>query len=142
MIRLSISEEDTKELRYQRYHHPHPRVQQKMESVYLKSFGLPHHLIASIVGVTETTLRSYLLAYAEGGIAALERFETGGSTSELAAHTTSLVEEFNSHPPQTVNEAVQRIEELTGIRRSPTQVREWLKKTGLGTGKPRLSQGK
>ena len=31
MIRLSFTEEDMKELDYQRYHHPHPRVQKKME---------------------------------------------------------------------------------------------------------------
>ncbi len=29
MIRLSFSEEEVKELDWQRYHHPHPRVQKK-----------------------------------------------------------------------------------------------------------------
>jgi len=28
-------------IRHDRYHHPHPRVQQKMEVLWLKSKGLP-----------------------------------------------------------------------------------------------------
>ena len=34
---------------------------------------------------------------------------------------------FEEHPPDTVNEAVVKIEELTGIRRGPTQVRRFLR---------------
>ena len=33
---------------------------------------------------------------------------------------------FEEHPPATVNEAVAKIAELTGIRRGPTQVRRFL----------------
>jgi hypothetical protein len=35
------------------------------------------------------------------------------------------------HPPQTINEAVAMLETLTGIRRSPTQVRLFLTPLGL-----------
>jgi hypothetical protein len=49
MLRLTFSEEDIKELDYQRYHHPHPRVQRKMEALLLKAKGLPHHQIARLV---------------------------------------------------------------------------------------------
>ena len=46
MLRLTFSQEDIKELDYQRYHHPHPCVQRKMEALLLKAKGLPHHQIA------------------------------------------------------------------------------------------------
>src|SRR5256886_16541956 len=36
-----------------------------------------------------------------------------------------------AHPPHTINEAISVIEALTGIRRSPTQVRLFLKHLGL-----------
>ena len=40
----------------------------------------------------------------------------------------SLIDkEFESKPPKSVNEAQERIEKLTGIKRSPTQVRLFLK---------------
>ena len=36
-----------------------------------------------------------------------------------------------STPPATINQAVERIEQFTGLRRSPTQVRQFLKKLGV-----------
>ena len=75
MLRLTFSEEDIKELDYQRYHHPHPRVQRKMEARLVKAKGLPHHQIASCVGVCENTVRSYFQQYQTGGIEALKRLE-------------------------------------------------------------------
>ncbi len=73
MIKIEFTEEATDELRYQRFHHPHPRVQRKMEALLLKSDGLPHHQITRILGVSENTLRQYLREYEEGGI---ERLKT------------------------------------------------------------------
>jgi len=43
--------------------------------------------------------------------------------SELDEHIETLKAEFEARPPATINEAVER---LTGIRRSPTQVRAFL----------------
>ena len=55
MIRIEFTEEAIDKLRYERFHHPHPRVQRKMEALLLKSDGLPHHQITRILGVTENT---------------------------------------------------------------------------------------
>src|SRR6266480_356579 len=66
MIRLSFSEEEVKELDYQRYHHPHPRVQKKMEVLLLKARGLSTEQIAHCVGICQNTVRSYLREYESG----------------------------------------------------------------------------
>ena len=42
MLHLEFSESDITALEYERYHHPHPHVQRKMEVLYLKSQGLSH----------------------------------------------------------------------------------------------------
>ena len=73
MIRIEFTEEAVDKLRYERFHHPHPRVQRKMEALLLKSDGLPHHQITRILGVSENTLRQYLREYEEGGV---ERLKT------------------------------------------------------------------
>ena len=39
MIRIEFTEKMITELNYERYHHPHPKVQHKMEVLYLKSQG-------------------------------------------------------------------------------------------------------
>src|SRR5438067_481508 len=131
MLRLTFTEEDIKELHDQRYHHPHPRVQMKMEALLLKAKGLPHHQIASCVGVCENTVRSYLEQYQIGGIEALKRLEFHRPTSELESYHDTLEAYFKDHPPATISQAVKLIEELTGLKRSPTQVGIFLKKVGL-----------
>ena len=37
LIKLTFSAEDIEQLHYERFHHLHPRVQRKMEALYLKS---------------------------------------------------------------------------------------------------------
>src|SRR6059058_2547931 len=98
MLGLTFTEEDIKELHDQRYHHPHPRVQMKMEALLLKAKGLPHHQIASCVGVCENTLRSYFQQYQTGGIEALKRLEFRRPTSELETHRESIEVSFREHP--------------------------------------------
>jgi hypothetical protein len=36
MLNLDFTQEDVAQLHYERFHHPHPRVQRKMEALYLK----------------------------------------------------------------------------------------------------------
>ncbi len=131
MINIQFTEEAIDELRYQRFNHPHPRVQRKMETLLLKSEGLPHHQITRILGITENTLRQYLREYEEGGIDCLKEIHFNKPQSELVEHRQSLEAYFEEHPPATVKEAVARIEEITGIRRGMTQVRKFLNSLGL-----------
>ena len=126
MIRIEFSEEEIERLRRERFEHPHPRVQRKMEALLLKSEALPHHQITRILGVSENTLRQYLREYRDGGIERLKAIRFCPPRSELDKHRESLEAYFEEHPPATVNEAVAKIAELTGIRRGPTQVRRFL----------------
>ena len=126
MIRLIIPKEDMKTLEVERFHHPHPRVQRKMEAVYLTAMGISRHDVARLLHVPEETARSYLTAYQTGGLDALWRFNPHPHSAALDTHAATLREAFETQPPHTVQEAVDRIEALTGVRR--TQVREWLKK--------------
>jgi len=131
VISIEFTEEAIDELRYQRFNHPHPRVQRKMEALLLKSDGLPHHRITRILGISENTLRQYLREYEEGGIERLKKVCFYRPQSELVEYHQSLESYFEEHPPATVNEAAAKIEELTGIRRGLTQVRKFLDFLGL-----------
>jgi transposase len=131
MIRINFTETDIKALGEQRYQHPHPFVQRKMETLWLKSQGLPHHEIARLAGITENTVRAYLYEYLEGGIEALKRIPFHRPTSELAEHQSTIEEYFRKHPPADIKEAAAKIEALTGIHRSLTQVRTFLRSIGM-----------
>jgi transposase len=48
----------------------------------------------------------------------------------LADYRASIEADFRQRPPASVAEAVQRIAQLTGLKRGPTQVRQCLKSLG------------
>jgi transposase len=128
---LSFTPEIREALNYERFHHPVPLVQRRMEVLWLKSHDLPHALIAKLGGVSENTMREYFELYADGGIEKLKEVHFYQPESELVAHVSSLEEYFRTHPPASIKEAQSEIETLTGIKRSETQVAEFLKKNSI-----------
>lgn len=131
MIQIQFKQEIIEQLRYERYHHPHPRVQKKMSVLLLKSQSIPHKKIAELEGISMNTVRAYLREFQEGGTERLMEIRFNQPESELMQHFTTLKDYFTKNPPATVNEARAVIEDLTGIRRGLTQVREFMKKMGL-----------
>lgn len=131
MIKIEFSKQEIKALAHERYHYPHPRVQRKMEALWLKSQQIPHHDICRLTGITKATLCTYLRAYQQGGIEALKVLSFYRPTSELKIHTTTLADYFREYPPASVKEAMSLIEEITGIKRSETQIRHFMKELGL-----------
>ncbi len=62
-LHLEFTPETLTVLNDERYHHPVPLVQRRMEALWLKSHHLPHAQIAQLVGVCENTLRDYFKLY-------------------------------------------------------------------------------
>ena len=77
------------------------------------------------------TVKRYAYAYRDGGLEELRRWNVKGQISDLDAHREMLAESFEKQPVSSVAEAADRIEQLTGIRRGPTQTRQFMKKLGL-----------
>ena len=98
MIKLEFTEAEKQSLHYERYHHPHPRVQRKMEALWLKSQGVTHREISRLTGISSTTLTSYLRAYQEDGIEALKTVRFYRPQSELRGHPETLEGHFRQHP--------------------------------------------
>ena len=131
MIQLNFTEEDIEKIHYYRFHHPHPRVQRKMEALYLKNQKYPHKEIAKLIRVTEPTLLSYFRDYEAGGIEKLQILTFNRPQSEMKQHQITLEAYFREHPPKNLAHAAATITELTGIKRSREQVRQFLKLMGM-----------
>jgi len=127
-IQVELLPEILKEIHYQRYNHLAPLVQRRMEALWLKGHGLPHGQIAELVGVTENTIREYFELYQQGGLEKLKELNYYRPQSKLNTHITSLETHFREHPPASIKEAQSEIEIITGVKRSETQVAEFLKK--------------
>lgn len=131
MIRIEFTDEQLGLLRHERFAHPHPRVQKKMEALLLKSEGLPHGRIAKLLEISENTLREYFREFLDGGIERLKETRWTGPTSQLSPFCQTIKDNFQADPPATLREAARRIEELTGIRRERSQIHEFLKSLGF-----------
>jgi DNA-binding NarL/FixJ family response regulator len=68
MAQRQYSEEEKQIFYHEIFFHPHPRVQLKMEVMWLKSQGIKNSQIARLTKVCENTVRKYIKDYEEGGI--------------------------------------------------------------------------
>lgn len=131
MINVDFPAHDVEVFQHERFYHPHPRVQRRFEVLWLKSQQLDHGSVCRLAGVSPNTLRSYICAYIEGGVKKLKELNFYQPVSELEDHRSTIEDYFRKHPVATIKEAVAKIEQLTGIKRSPTQVRKYLKSIGV-----------
>jgi transposase len=131
MIRIDFSQEEIELLDWERKHHPHPHVRQKMEVLYFKAMGLPHGQIGRLCQIARATLVRYLRQYQEGGVGELRKLRFHQPESAMVEYRHELETSFAENPPATVNEARERIERETKIKRSPTAVNRFLKNIGM-----------
>ena len=134
MRRFSFASQDLDSIRHERYHHPQPFVQRKMEVLWLKSQGFTHEDIARLADVSRRSVQRYLDEFADGGLERIRRLPWRGKPNELAGHRSSLEDYFLEHPPRSTREAQAAIERETGVRRGLTQVRAFLKKLSAYAG--------
>lgn len=128
---LEFSPEVKAEIHYQRYNHLAPLVQRRMEALWLKAHDLPHKQIAELVGVSKNTIREYFELYEQGGVERLKELHYYQPQSQLTEHIVSLEAHFRDNPPASIKQAQSEIETITGVKRSETQVREFLKKNSI-----------
>ena len=86
---------------------------------------------AEVAGISRVTMGRIVQEFRDGGLDGLRQWNVKGPTSELAAYRDLIREAFEKEPVRTVAEGAARIEKLTGLRRSPTQVRKFMKGLGM-----------
>jgi transposase len=130
-FRMQLTEEEQQVVTEERASHPHPRVREKMLVLWLLHCGLTRPKAAAVAGVGRATVQRYLAAYRDGGLDGLRRWDVKGPVSDWAAYRDLIRESFEKAPVCTIAEACERLFQLTGLRRGPTQVRKFLKDLGL-----------
>jgi transposase len=125
----SFPEDVVASLTRERYEYPDPRVQERMEILWLKSQEETHERIAKLANVSRSTVQRTLRIYAAKGLDGVRTFGWKGRASALTPHQETIEAEFRERPPHTVHEAVRRIEAMTGVSRKATRVRKFMKET-------------
>ena len=124
---VEFAEDDQRVFAEERFSHPHPRVQRRMEVLWLVSQRLGYDQVARLAGVSSATVERYVVIYRDQGLEGLRIFQWANPPSALVEHRESLENSFREQPPHTVAEARQRIKDATGLDRGLTQVRAFLK---------------
>jgi transposase len=127
MRRIEFSPEVLNEIEQDRFEHSNPAVRRRMEALWLKANGEKHRRIVELARLSRPTVQRLLDTYVSGGLAAVRTFHWKVPVSALDPHRELLAAEFRKHPPHTTAEACERIEQLTGVRRGESRVREFLR---------------
>ena len=132
MLRIPILAEDIPTIQHDRFYHPQPHIMMRMHTLALHHQGESASRIAQLLDRDPRTIRDCLKKYRDGGLKAVYEYEKHKNESELESHGELIEKELEKRPPQSAKETGAIIEQLTGIKRSPTQVREFLKKRKSG----------
>lgn len=132
MLRLNLSETEIQRLNYERFRYPCPEIQKRINCVFFKAaLNLSNMTTGTLTDLNRNTVSHWIHVYEKGGFEALCQYNYGTNRSELEKHAAVILESFNYQPPMNTKEALARIKEMAGIERSPTQVREFMKRHGL-----------
>ena len=130
-LRIQLTEEEQQVVNEERSTHPNLRIREKMLVLWLLHNGLTRANAAPIAGVSRATVQRYVAAFREGGVDGLRRWNPNRPVSEMAGYRDLIRESFEKAPVCTIAEACDRVFQLTGLRRSPSQVRKFLTDMGL-----------
>ena len=130
-FRVRLTEEQQRIVNEERTSHPDLRVREKMLVLWLLHCGATRQMAAEIVGLGRATVHRYVVAFREGGLDGLRRWDHHRPVSAMAAYREVIRESFEKQPARTMAEACERIFQLTGLRRGPSQVRKFLTDMGL-----------
>jgi len=130
-FRVQLADQEYRIVNEERLSHPNERIRERMLVLLLLHNGVTREKAGEIVGVGRATVQRYVAAFRDGGLDGLRRWEPNRPQSEMAAYREVIRESFEKEPVRTVAEACDRIFQLTGLRRGPSQVRKFLKDMGL-----------
>jgi transposase len=130
-FRVQLTEEQQQIVHEERVSHPNLRVREKMLVIWLLHCGATREYAAGVVGASRSTVQRYVAAFRAGGLDGLRQCQVYRPTSAMDASRDQIRESFEKQPARTMAEACDRIFRLTGLRRSPSQVRKFLKDMGL-----------
>jgi transposase len=130
-LRVRLNDQERLIVNEERTSHPNQRVRERMLVLWLLHNGDTRQRAAEIVGVGRATVQRFVAAFRDGGLDGLRRWDPNRPESEMAAYRGLIRESFERQPVRTVAEACERVFQLTGLRRGPSQVRKFLKELGL-----------
>ena len=130
--RVVLSEEEQEVVSRQRESHGSGATRRRLLVLWSLHCGLKREQEAQVSGLVLLSVQRIVSLYRDEGIdRVLQSQRSYVPTSELADYEAVIRQSLEDQPVRSIAEACQRIKDLTGIERGPTQVRCFLKRIGL-----------
>ena len=128
---LNLSAEEIRLLKYERYTYGDIMIQKRLMVIYLLSTTkLNICEIAQVSGCHRNIIPIWRDKCLYEGLSSLYVNNYRTPESILEEYSDLIFEHLDKHPVQSINQAVVEIKDLTGIERSPTQIRQFLFRHG------------
>ena len=130
MYNIILTSGEFESLRKELFSCPDPRICKKLHGILLVAQNVERQIICQHLGITKNTLLAYVKLFLAEGLAGLQRNNYHKPVSPLEAHSTTLEEYFDKHPPHSVNQAIDDIKQLTGLAYKKSFVHKFLVSKG------------
>jgi transposase len=107
------------------------RVRKRVLAVNMHLNGIDEIIIAKILGICDKSVQNYIKRYFEKGLLDLIQEKNYKPESEMEKYSAEIVENLEKEPCISIKECCSRIENITGLKRSTTQVSKFIKKKVL-----------
>lgn len=131
-FKIDLTEAEVAVVLEERHSHPNLNIRERMNVVWMLYKGARREDAATFAGVSRSTVQRVVRAFRQNRLDGVRKWEANGPVSEMEPFRDIIRKSLEERPARTVAEAAERIEELTGLRRQPTQVRKFLKDMGFG----------
>jgi transposase len=133
-----ISKADFKIITKRRHDHPQEKVRLRLNILWFTTQCDTASQIAVFVGASNRQVFKIIEMYKTLGLPQVMEIHHNKPISKLDGFSDLIKGEFEAQPPSSIREARVRIKQLTGIKRSVTQIRVFLKGLGMKLLKPGL----
>ena len=109
------------------------RVKTRVLAVNMHANGASMLVIAKTLRISDKSVKKYIQKYKKKGLIELIQENPYRPNSALEDYAEIIIKNLENEPCSTINECRERIKEITGIERSPTQITNFIKKKDSNT---------
>lgn len=131
-FKFDLTEAEIAVVLEERHSHPNRSIRERMNIVWILHQGTHRDEAAKLANVSRSTVQRTVRAFRANRLDGVRNWDARGQVSEMEAFRDIIRKSLEERPARTVAEAAERIAELTGLERKPTQVRKFLKDMGFG----------
>ena len=118
------------------------RFHRRLLTIRMHDLGVPNGTIAASLGISADTVTNYIKLFRDSSIQGLIENRYFRPVSSIEPFIERIVEAFTAEPVAICSEGAARIEELTGIKLSDSQVGRIMRRLGMKYQKSAAIPGK